>query len=167
MQEAWIPSLTREEAACCRSTKLVCHNYWACAPELRRHNCWACAPWSLCSATREASTRGSSCTTTGELPPLSATREKACAATKTQHSWKQINKWNYFKKERINVSNMGEVKEWIIHENFLENTTIVIHSIKRYLVWRHQELEIWILKILQDDGEFHTPLVEVYICNKF
>ena len=62
---------------------------------------------------------------------------------------------------------MGEVKEWIIHENFLENTTIVIHSIKRYLVWRHQELDFWILKILQDDGEFHTTLVEVYICNKF
>lgn len=37
---------------------------------------------------------------------------------------------------------MGEVKEWIIHDTFLENTTVGIHSIKSYLVWRHQELDI-------------------------
>ena len=41
----------------------------------------------------------------------------------------------------MSLSNMGEVKEWIIHETLLENTTIGNHSIKRYIICRHQELD--------------------------
>ena len=44
MQGTWVPSLVREDPMCCEATKLVHHNYWALAP------------WSLCSATRKATT---------------------------------------------------------------------------------------------------------------
>ena len=47
------------------------------------------APQSLCcSATREATTMRSPHIATESSPPLTATRESPCAATKTQHSQK-------------------------------------------------------------------------------
>ena len=34
----------QEDPTCCRATKLVRHNYWACALEPMSHNYWAHAP---------------------------------------------------------------------------------------------------------------------------
>ena len=34
MQETWVQSLVWEDSTCCRATKLVCHNYWACVLQL-------------------------------------------------------------------------------------------------------------------------------------
>ena len=41
MQETWVQSLIREDPTCCGATKLICHNYWACALEPASHNYWA------------------------------------------------------------------------------------------------------------------------------
>ena len=58
--------------------------------------------WSLCSATREATERGSLCTETREQLPLTATRVSPCAATKTQHGQKAIK----FLKIKVKSTNM-------------------------------------------------------------
>ena len=34
MQATWVWSLVWEDSTCCRAAKPVCHNYWACAPDL-------------------------------------------------------------------------------------------------------------------------------------
>ena len=57
------------------------------------------APWSPCSATGEATARWEAHVLEWEEPQLSATREKAHTATKTQHSQKQINQQNYLNKK--------------------------------------------------------------------
>ena len=41
MQRTWVRALVREDPTCCRATKPVRHNYWACALEPESHNCWA------------------------------------------------------------------------------------------------------------------------------
>jgi len=44
-----------EDSTCCRATKPVSHNYWARALEpVHYYNYWSLCTWSLCSATREA-----------------------------------------------------------------------------------------------------------------
>ena len=42
MQGTWVRALVQEDATCCRATKPVRHNYWACALEPASHNYWAC-----------------------------------------------------------------------------------------------------------------------------
>ena len=47
MQGTRVQSLVWEDPTCCRATKLVCHNYWACALEPVSHNYWAHVPQLL------------------------------------------------------------------------------------------------------------------------
>ena len=56
MQGPWVRALVREDPTCCRATKPVHHNYWACALEPVSHNYWACVPQLLspCATTTEA-----------------------------------------------------------------------------------------------------------------
>ena len=43
MQGTRVRALVQEDPTCCGATKLVCHNYWACALEPISHSYWACA----------------------------------------------------------------------------------------------------------------------------
>ena len=43
MQGTRIRALVWEDPTCRGATKLVCHNYWACALEPASQNYWACA----------------------------------------------------------------------------------------------------------------------------
>ena len=47
VQGTWVRSLVWEDPTCCRATKPVHHNYWACALEPTSHNYWAHAPQLL------------------------------------------------------------------------------------------------------------------------
>ena len=47
MQGTRVWSLAREDPTCCRATKPMCHNYWACALEPMSHNYWAHVPQLL------------------------------------------------------------------------------------------------------------------------
>ena len=47
MQGTRVRSLVREDPTCCRATKPVRHNYWACALEPVSHNYWAHMPQLL------------------------------------------------------------------------------------------------------------------------
>ena len=97
MQGTWVQSLVREDPTCCGATKLVCHNYWACALEHASHNYWACVPQLLKPAHLKPVIRNKrSCHNERpvhckeEYPLLTTTRESPHAATKTQRS--QISK---------------------------------------------------------------------------
>ena len=45
--EKWVQFLIQEDPPCCRATKPVYHNYWACAPEPGSCNYWAHVPQLL------------------------------------------------------------------------------------------------------------------------
>ena len=47
MQGTWVRALVWEDPTCCRATKPVSHNYWACALELTCRNYWARVPQLL------------------------------------------------------------------------------------------------------------------------
>ena len=47
IQGTRVRALVREKPTCCRATKPVCHNYWACALEPSSHNYWAHMPQLL------------------------------------------------------------------------------------------------------------------------
>ena len=57
MQGTWVQALVWEDPTCCRATKPVHHNYWACALQPACHNYWS--P----HATREATAMRSPHTT--------------------------------------------------------------------------------------------------------
>ena len=38
MQGTWVRALVGEDPTCCRATKCMCHNYWACTLEPTSHN---------------------------------------------------------------------------------------------------------------------------------
>ena len=91
MQETWVRALVQEDPTCCGATKHMCQNYWACTLEPTSHNYWTHAPQLLkppclepvlrkerSHQNEEPSHRNE------EQPPLAATRESPCAATKTQ-----------------------------------------------------------------------------------
>ena len=86
MQGTRVRSLVREDPTCRRATKLVRHNYWACALEPTSYNYWspratateAHTPSSPCSATREATAMRSPRTAT-KSSPRSPQQEKARA----------------------------------------------------------------------------------------
>ena len=42
MQGTRVRALVQEDPTCCRATKPVRHNYWACALEPVSHSFWAC-----------------------------------------------------------------------------------------------------------------------------
>ena len=69
---------------CHRATKLVCHNYWACALEPGNRNYWAgtatteaLSPWSLCFTAREATAMRSLSNTIRTAPTLCNWRQPA------------------------------------------------------------------------------------------
>ena len=75
MQWTWVRALVQEHPTCHGATKPVRHNYWACVLELMSQNYWAHEPQllmpaclELCSATREATTMRSPCTTVKNSP---------------------------------------------------------------------------------------------------
>ena len=86
MQKTRVQSLVWEDPSCHRTTKPVCHNYWACAPESG-------------TATREAPEKRSLCSTT-ERGPRSPQLKKSLCSNEIQHS--QINNKQCFKKVLIN-----------------------------------------------------------------
>ena len=47
MQGTQVQALVWEDPTCHRATKLMRHNYWACALEPKSHNYWACMPQLL------------------------------------------------------------------------------------------------------------------------
>ena len=47
MQGTWVWALLQEDPTCHGATKLMHHNYWACALELTSHNYWARVPQLL------------------------------------------------------------------------------------------------------------------------
>ena len=76
--------LIHEDPTCHRTTRPLCHNYWAYALEPVSHNYWSPRAWSLCSATRETTAMRSPCTSTEQQPLVSKTRESPCTVTKTR-----------------------------------------------------------------------------------
>ena len=95
MQGTQVRFLVWEDPTCCRATKPMHHNYWACALEPMSHNYWAHMPQLLKPVRLEPvlrnkrshhSKKPTRCNK--ESPPLAATRESPRAATKTQHSQK-------------------------------------------------------------------------------
>ena len=118
MQGTQVQSLVQEDPTCCRATKLLCHNYWACALEPASHNYWAHAPqllkplrpracaattetescnyWSpralsLCSATREATAMRSPRTATQSSPHPGAATKTQCSQKKKK---RKKRKWD-------------------------------------------------------------------------
>ena len=79
MQGTWVWSLIWEDPTCCRTTKPISHNHWACAYDPVSRNYWSPCAYSLCSGVREA---------TAVISPRTATRESPPRPTKTQHSQK-------------------------------------------------------------------------------
>ena len=69
VQGTWVRALVREDPTCCRATKPVRHNYWACALEPMSHNYW-----SPCATTTEARVPRA-CALQQEKPP----QWEACA----------------------------------------------------------------------------------------
>ena len=71
VQETQVWSLVREDPACSRATKPVCHHHWACALEHRSRNYWSSGSLepALCSRTSQHMT-------SGQRPLLTKTREK-------------------------------------------------------------------------------------------
>ena len=85
MQGIRVRALFWEDPTCCRATKPVRHNYWACALESVSHNYWAHVPQLLkpahlepCSTAREATAMRSP-RTAMKSTPCSALLEKALA----------------------------------------------------------------------------------------
>ena len=95
MQGTWVQSLVQEGPTCCRATKPVRHNYWACALEPASHNYWAYVPQLPKPVHPEPMLRNKRnhynekpAHRNEEWPPLAATRESPRAATETQHTQK-------------------------------------------------------------------------------
>ena len=95
IQGTRVRSLVRENPTCCRATKPVCHNYWACALEHASHNYWAhvpellkplCLEPMLCN--KEKPPQWEARALQWGVAPLTTTRESPRAATKTQCSQK-------------------------------------------------------------------------------
>ena len=70
-QGTWVRALIREDPTCCRATKLVHHNYWACTLEPTSHNYWACMPQLLKPA---------------RLEPMLCNKRSHCNAKPTHHN---------------------------------------------------------------------------------
>ena len=90
MQGTRVRAMVREDPTCCRATKPVRHNYWACALEPASHNYWARVPQLLKPAF---------------LEPVLCNKRSPCTATKTQHSQKnkiKERKKFFFKKSTNN-----------------------------------------------------------------
>ena len=111
MQETLVQSLVWEDPTCGRATKSMRHNYWACALGPGSLSYWASVweplklacprPRVLCS--QRSYHNEKSVHRNWRVAPLAATREKACAVTKSQNNPqnKQINKKIFWKSERL------------------------------------------------------------------
>ena len=94
-QGTWVLSLVQEDLTCCKATKCICHNYWACDPQ----------PPKPLHLERMFHSNGSHHDEKPEhqdeeQSPPAATRQSMNTATKTQGSQTQVNK-KFFK--RINI----------------------------------------------------------------
>ena len=94
------PRVDQEDSTCHRVTRLMNRNYWAYALEPGRHSHWSPSAWRLCSVTREANSTRSPCTTAGEQPRPTATREKP---ERQQRPSTDKNKW------------IKHLKTWVWH----------------------------------------------------
>ena len=83
MQGTRVQALVQEDPTCRRATKPVSHSYWACVPQLLK---LVCLEPMLHNKRSHPNEKPAHCNK--EQPPLTATRESPCAATKTQHSQK-------------------------------------------------------------------------------
>ena len=81
MQETWVRSLVQEDLTCCRATKPVDHNYWACAPGPGSHSHWSAHASSLCSAKKKPP-QWEACALQLEGRPCSAQLEKSLLSNK-------------------------------------------------------------------------------------
>ena len=100
VQGTWVPALVWENSTCRGATKPMRHNYWAYALEPVSHNYWAHMPQLLKPTCLEPMLRNrrshgneKPVHQNEKQPPLVATRESPCVATKTQCSQKLINKF--------------------------------------------------------------------------
>ena len=92
MQGTRVRALVREDPTCRGATRPVSHNYWACTLEPTSHSYWSPRAYSLCSATREATTVRSPRTAMKSSPRSPQLEKSLRATTKTQRSQKKINK---------------------------------------------------------------------------
>ena len=79
VQETQVWSLVREDPACSRATKPVCHHHWACALEHRSRNYWSSGSLELRSAAGQASTWQA------DSSPCSPKLKKSPCSNKTQN----------------------------------------------------------------------------------
>ena len=84
MQGTWVWALVREDPTCCRATKPVCNNYWACVLEPMSHNYWAHVLQLLKPAPRARALQQEKppqweAHTPQQSSPCSPQLEKACA----------------------------------------------------------------------------------------
>ena len=106
MQGTRVWALDREDPTCCRATKPMCHNYWACALEPTSHNYRPLMPQLLKTACLEPVLRNKTLQWEAHAPQRrvapATMRKPAHAATKTQCSqkYKQI----YKKKKSTSLS---------------------------------------------------------------
>ena len=107
MQRTQIESLVWEDPTCCRATKSMHHNYWACTLEPASHNYWAHMPQLLKPTClepmlhkREATAMRSLHTAT-KSSPRSPQLKKACTQQRRHNTAKNKNKLKK-KKDSIN-----------------------------------------------------------------
>ena len=94
MQETLVQSLVWEDPTCGRATKSMRHNYWACALGPGSLSYWASVweplklacprPRVLCN--QRSYHNEKAVHRSWRVAPLAATREKACAAIKSQNN---------------------------------------------------------------------------------
>ena len=109
-----------EDSTCSGAAELMCHSYWACAPEPGSRNCWAhvlllkpmCPRASALQ--QEKPLQREACTLQLKSSPHSPQLEENLAAMKTEHSQKWISKW-FFKEGfgRRDRLDMAEVQHGV------------------------------------------------------
>ena len=98
-QETWVRSLVQKDPTCHRATKLVCHNYWACATEPTQWNYWSLVPGSPCQAMREAAATRNLLSAAIEQSLLTESRESL--HSNEDPGQPKINQFFFLKKDTI------------------------------------------------------------------
>ena len=114
MQGTRVRALVQEDPTCCRATKPVRHNYWACALKPARHNYWARAPQLLRHTHLEPVLRNKKGTamrsprTATKSSPCSLQLEKARAQQRRPNAAKK-----FFKKLFFDSSFKGKIENYL------------------------------------------------------